>query len=175
MIATGYATGYEIAKYAEMASRFFWAAGEGQVYPQLKRLEADGLVTSEPERQGGRRRNRYALTESGESALNEWLVSDATPMWELRDEGLLQLFFSGPLTTAELTHRIQIIRRVHALALERLGEVEATAAEHPAALLTQRHGRLVRSVAVEWCDDILAQLESFDPNAPAADTLREIL
>ena len=45
---------------------------------------------------GARARTVYALTESGEQALHAWLASDEELVYEVRDEGMLKLFFSEP-------------------------------------------------------------------------------
>jgi PadR family transcriptional regulator AphA len=171
MIASGYATGYDISKVAEVASRFFWAAGDGQVYPQLKKLAEAGLIDSKAELQGRRRRNVYRLTAAGRRALQEWLESTTPPMRELRDEGLLQLFFSGDLGIELLRTRIDVIRETHLQAIQRLHEIEATARRHPGALLTQRHGLALHNAAVQWCDDISRELADADPAQPVAEVL----
>ncbi len=44
---------------------------EGTVYPALHRLEKAGLLTSEWNVVGGRRRRTYRLTDSGTSTLTE--------------------------------------------------------------------------------------------------------
>src|SRR5436305_10055931 len=93
MIRLGRATGYEIKQLVDVSTRFFWAASYGQIYPELRRLEEQGLVASEGDPQGGRQRRSYALTEDGERALDAWLGSAAPLTLEMRDEGLLKLFF----------------------------------------------------------------------------------
>jgi DNA-binding PadR family transcriptional regulator len=171
MIASGHPTGYEISKVAELTSRFFWAAGDGQVYPQLKKLTKAGLIESKAERQGRRRRNVYRLTAAGRRALEKWLESTTPPMRELRDEGLLQLFFSGDLGTELLRTRIDVIRETHLQAIQRLNEIESSARRHPGALLAQRHGLALHNAAVQWCDDISRQLAGADPTQPVAEVL----
>jgi len=174
MIASGFTTGYDISKHAEIASRFFWAAGDGQVYPQLKKLAAAGLIESTSEQQGRRTRHVYSLTASGEQALQDWLLAEDPPMWELRDEALLQLFFSGGLTTGELRRRVDVIRRSHTLAVERLHDIEPLASMQPAALLTQRHGLAIHEAAIAWCDAVTAGLADADADAPAAESLAQL-
>ena len=39
----------------------------------------------------------YELTPAGRAALETWLASDAELLYELRDEGMLKLFFSDSL------------------------------------------------------------------------------
>src|ERR1700747_1941685 len=65
MIAFGKRTGYDIKTFVDRTARYFWAASYGQIYPELKRLEDQGLVRGRPEPAGGRARMVYDLTESG--------------------------------------------------------------------------------------------------------------
>ena len=175
MIATGCRSGYEISKTAEITSRFFWAAGDGQIYPQLRKLADAGLIAGERESQGERERVLYTLTDDGRAALDEWLLSAAAPMWELRDEGLLKLFFADHLTTAQLRERVSVLRDSHQRALDRLREIAPVVAQRPAAQLTQQHGLALHQAAVDWCDAIDEQLAQARPNARADKTLPNIL
>src|SRR5438874_258259 len=94
MIAFGRTTGYDIKQLVDKSTRHFWAASYGQIYPELKRLEERGLIRGRSEPSGGRARTVYELTDAGRTALLAWLASDAEPLYELRDEGMLKLFFS---------------------------------------------------------------------------------
>src|SRR2546423_15556211 len=77
MIAFGRESGYEIKQLVDRSTRHFWAASYGQIYPELRRLEQQGLVTSRSEPSGARARTVYQLTESGRDALRHWLGSHA--------------------------------------------------------------------------------------------------
>ncbi len=44
MIALGRQTGYDIKQFVDKSTRHFWAASYGQIYPELRRLEEQGLV-----------------------------------------------------------------------------------------------------------------------------------
>src|ERR1700724_3811765 len=94
MIAFGRQTGYDIKQLVDKSTRHFWAASYGQIYPELRRLEEHGLIAGRSQPWGGRARTVYELTEAGERALRQWVGSDQEPVQELRDEGLLRLFFS---------------------------------------------------------------------------------
>src|SRR6185312_10457290 len=100
MIALGRQTGYEIKQVVDRSTRHFWAASYGQIYPELRRLEEQGLVRGQSDPRGGRARTVYELTEDGQDALSGWLESAPEPMFEVRDEGMLKLFFSD-VGTAE--------------------------------------------------------------------------
>src|ERR1700750_2055103 len=110
MIALGRRTGYDIKAFVDKTARYFWAASYGQLYPELKRLEDQGLVEGRPEPSGGRARTVYDLTEAGTTALHRWLQSDDGPSYELRDEGMLKLFLSDSLPE----RRIDIVRAMRA-------------------------------------------------------------
>src|SRR2546423_14878258 len=69
MIAFGKHTGYDIKTFVDRTTRYFWAASYGQIYPELKRLEDQGLVRGRPEPSGGRARTVYELTATGKAAL----------------------------------------------------------------------------------------------------------
>src|SRR3954454_8344082 len=92
MLALGKRTGYEIKSLVDVSTRFFWAASYGQIYPELARLEAGGLVRSERGDTHRRRRKAYELTQEGEAPLHEWLLSPEPLHLELRHEGALKLF-----------------------------------------------------------------------------------
>ena len=92
-------TGYEIKQVTDRSTRFFWGASYGQIYPELRRLEAAGLVESREEPRGRVPRRVYSLTTAGRRALDAWLET-ADESYEVRDEGLLKLFF-GDLMSEE--------------------------------------------------------------------------
>src|ERR671930_1221400 len=79
MIALGKRTGYDIKAFIDRTARYFWAASYGQLYPELKRLEDQGLVRGRPEPSGGRARTVYDLTEAGATARPRRGESDGRP------------------------------------------------------------------------------------------------
>src|SRR5262249_22456605 len=93
MLALGLRTGYDIKQLVDRSTRLFWAASYGQIYPELRRLEDQGLVQGRAEPTGGRPRMVYEPTQAGLAALHSWLESDSELGYELRDEGMLKLFF----------------------------------------------------------------------------------
>ena len=66
-------TGYEIKQVTDQSTRFFWGASYGQIYPELRRLETDGLVASREEPRGRVPRRVFSLTQAGQEALDAWL------------------------------------------------------------------------------------------------------
>jgi PadR family transcriptional regulator AphA len=152
MIHNGRRTGYEIKQLVDVSTRFFWAASYGQIYPELKRLEDAGLIEGEDSPSGGRRRRVYSLTDAGDAALDEWLHSDDEPTYEMRDEGLLKLFFSSDLGDAERLALIRRIRARHQSVIDRLRTVEeGAAAVGGGPHMTLQFGLGHHGWVVEWC------------------------
>src|ERR671934_94501 len=118
-------SGYEIKALVDRSTRFFWATSYGQIYPELRKLAAEGLVEGKASPQGGRRRNVYRLTPAGRRELEAWLAVDAD-VFEARDEGLLKLFFAEAGGTEAAIQALDAKRREHERVLARLQEVEAT-------------------------------------------------
>jgi PadR family transcriptional regulator, regulatory protein AphA len=100
-------TGYDIKRTTDVSTRYFWRASYGQIYPELHRLERGGFVRVREEPRGRRPRRVYELTRKGERALSDWLRS-GVDLFELRDEGLLKLFFGDLISEEEL---LALIRR----------------------------------------------------------------
>jgi DNA-binding PadR family transcriptional regulator len=100
-------TGYEIKQVTDTSTRFFWGASYGQIYPELRRLEQAGLVTAKEEPRGRVPRRVYRLTAKGRKTFEAWLGAE-DDQYEVRDEGLLRLFFAELMTPEQ---RLQLIRR----------------------------------------------------------------
>jgi PadR family transcriptional regulator PadR len=70
VLATAPSHGYAIAREIERRSSDVLRLGEGSLYPALRSLEADGLVSSAWETQpSGPARKVYSLTDSGHAEL----------------------------------------------------------------------------------------------------------
>lgn len=96
-------SGYEIRKVLVSTPMAHYSDSPGSIYPALKRIEKRGLVRSEEESVGQRKRQRYACTAKGNSALKQWLtksVTRADVMYNL-DELLLRFAFMQPLSRSE--------------------------------------------------------------------------
>ena len=135
LLKFGPRTGYDVKRVTDFSTRFFWRASYGQIYPELRRLEGAGLVRAREEPRGRRPRRVYELTPKGEGILSAWLVG-VDDLYEVRDEGLLRLFFGELMSREEL---LALVRRRRAWYEEavtlfrgiaaQLGEVEGPSAE----------------------------------------------
>jgi PadR family transcriptional regulator, regulatory protein AphA len=90
----GEATPYELKRAAAVSVGNLWSLHHAQLYSEPEHLAAAGLVREQRE-QTGRRRRRYSLTDAGRNALRAWREEPTDAFTELRDLGLLQLFFGA--------------------------------------------------------------------------------
>ncbi len=88
------ATSYDLKQFVGNTIGNFWAFAHSQLYDEPARLVRDGLVAETVE-EGGRRRRTYSILPAGREALRTWLASPTLDQTEVRDSGLLKLFFSG--------------------------------------------------------------------------------
>jgi len=102
-------SGYEIKQLVDFSTQYFWAASYGRIYPELKRLEKEGLIEGTDASNGARTRTVFALTAKGRKAADKW-ISTRPEIYEVRDEGLLKLFFADTLDPA----RAPEVAREHA-------------------------------------------------------------
>ncbi|MEV4671387.1 MULTISPECIES: PadR family transcriptional regulator [Actinomadura] len=66
-------TGYELVKYFDGSVAYVWSAPHSQIYPELRRMERDGLVTVEVVPRGERAEKRvYSINEAGLAELQRW-------------------------------------------------------------------------------------------------------
>jgi PadR family transcriptional regulator, regulatory protein AphA len=93
-IELGEATPYDLKARAARSIGNFWSVPHSALYAEPERLVAGGYLTVDQE-PDGLRRKRYAITDSGRAALDEWRSSAAPSLPEIRDESLLKLFFEA--------------------------------------------------------------------------------
>jgi PadR family transcriptional regulator, regulatory protein AphA len=127
MLKLGVHTGYEIKKAIDISTRFFWGASFGQIYPELRRLRDAGLIEGRDVPRGQVKRTVYSLTPAGEVALHEWLTDTESFTFEMRDEGLLRLFFGDALSRDEVVANLRASQGFLELVLSSLREIEADA------------------------------------------------
>jgi PadR family transcriptional regulator, regulatory protein AphA len=153
-------SGYDIKALTDKSTRFFWAASYGQIYPELKRLAKLGLIEGSDESQGDRKRTVYRITRDGRRALADWLNAPEQ-VHELRDEGLLKLFFAAAQGPEAVRTAISEKRNAHASALAELREIEpfARAAERVGPAEVLGYGLAYNEFAIRWCEDTLKELD----------------
>lgn len=92
----GPATTYVLKRRAADVLGNFWTTAHSHLYRTAEQLAKDGLLNPNPETTpGGRGRIVYRLTDSGRNRLAQWRSEEETELAELRDPGLLKLYFGA--------------------------------------------------------------------------------
>lgn len=100
-------TGYDLKKAFDQSVAHFWPANQSQIYRTLAELDTEGLVTKEViAREERLDMKRYQITEGGRQALRQWLSTPHPPA-DTREPFLVQVYFGGHLTDAELLPVLQ--------------------------------------------------------------------
>ena len=157
LLATyGPATPYDLKRWVDASIGYFWSFPRAQLYVEPERLAQLGMLTERRE-SSGRHRRVFSLTDAGRQALQDWIrAPDSAPV-ELRDPGLLKLFFGGVVETADV---LALARDQQAQHAERFAEYERILLRlesDPAevfALATLRLGIRHEQAAVEFWRDI---------------------
>ena len=153
VLAFGPATGYDIKRLTDISTRFFWRASYGQIYPELRKLQQAGFVRSREEPRGKRPRRVYELTAKGRRAVSDWLRAE-DDVFEMRDEGLLRLFFGELVSHDELLGLVRRRQEFYAgtVALFRGIEAELGEIEGPSAEVLRYGIELMAWNAAWWTD-----------------------
>jgi DNA-binding PadR family transcriptional regulator len=119
----GPSTPYDLKRAVSQSIAYFWDFPHSQLYVEPGRLASLGLL-SEFQEQHGRRRRLFSITDAGREELQRWLEAPTNEHPEVRDLGLLKLYFSG-LTSPT---RIRTLAEEQiALHQERLAEYDGLA------------------------------------------------
>lgn len=114
-------SGYELTKQFEQALVEFWSARHSQIYPELRRLDEQGLVTYQVEISGMVLEKKvYTITEKGRQEFMEWLQTCHKMPATSKDESRLQIFFSGSLNETQRRKLLQDQLEQHQQRLEHL-------------------------------------------------------
>jgi DNA-binding PadR family transcriptional regulator len=141
----GEASGYDLAKVFDASVANFWMATPQQLYRELDRMAADGLVRARVVHQERRPDKRlFSLTDAGRRALRAFTAGPPRP-GAIRDELLVQ---------------VQAVDAGDKTAVRTALEERATAAEAKVARYEKLRARLLDG---RFEDDYLADAERVGP------------
>lgn len=167
----GEASGYDLAKSFDASVANFWPASPQQLYRELERMAADGLVQARLVHQEKRPDKRlFSLTGAGRRTLREFTASPPRP-GVIRDELLIQVqavdegdeaavrsALEARLARAEA--KIARYERLRAGLLDGRFEDDYLAeAERVGPYLTLMRGLSFERENVRWCEQSLKILE----------------
>jgi len=166
------ASGYDLKQAFEQQQAHYWSANLAQIYPTLKRMEAEGLLNSEEQLSDkGPPRKVYRRTGLGRAALVDWLQGGPEVHTD-RLSWLAQVGFLAELEPAGQVEFLEQLRAEFQRHRQELAGIEAHWREQdprfPDALeppdrfawFTLRLGLKKYATIVEWCDECLCTLGS---------------
>ncbi|GAB3464480.1 PadR family transcriptional regulator [Streptomonospora sediminis] len=161
----GPSTSYDLKRAIGHSVGYFWHFPHAQLYSEPKRLEDLGLLESEEE-ESGRRRRTYSVTEAGRTALRSWLGEPTEQHFELRDIAEIKLFFNefaaprdiARLATDQLRQHRERIREYEQMQ-ERFGGRPDVAAR----MVPLRLGLELEHAALNFWQTISAEIEAGKP------------
>jgi DNA-binding PadR family transcriptional regulator len=106
-------TGYELKSIMDNSTMHFWHAHHSQIYTTLRKLEDQGLVTSEMDDDDSLQRRTYTLTDAGRADLMEWLGQPMIELPQIKEDLLLRLFFSGQRPRQAVLDELRFQRQLH--------------------------------------------------------------
>jgi PadR family transcriptional regulator AphA len=149
-------SGYDLGQSVRASVGHIWSESYGQIYPNLKKLAAAGLVSSKAEKQKGREQ------------LIEWLGTAPQPEIP-RNEMLLKLFFGAQVPATVLIAYIEHMVLEHRALLERFTHMEreeiAAFKDRPEApfwRMSARYGQLEMEAHLRWAEETLTALRQID-------------
>ena len=99
----GEMTGYDLKRRFEDSVGFFYRVSDGSLYPGLKKLARDKLVTMRTERRGKRARKIYAITPLGRELFLKMLAEPSPPLF-VHDEAQVKIYFGHHNPDAAMAH-----------------------------------------------------------------------
>jgi DNA-binding PadR family transcriptional regulator len=101
-------TGYDIGKEFDRGLVNFWYATHSQIYPELRRLTEEGLITFEIAMKGSKlAKKRYMITEKGKQDLKKWLSTcdklEPTP----KDLFRLKLYYANQMDREKIKNHLE--------------------------------------------------------------------
>ncbi|HWO93502.1 MAG TPA: PadR family transcriptional regulator [Dehalococcoidia bacterium] len=172
-------TGYELKQAFDSTVHFFWNAELSQIYPALKQMERDGLLTMHIEPQSDRpNRKVYELTDAGHAALIEWM-QEPTDLPIMKDAFLIKVFFGAALQpelmrqhlNEQLDAHRERLRYYETSNWESLRDIVARNPTMPDPnywVLTLEWALRYERTCIEWCEWALDRLDRIGEDATRA-------
>lgn len=160
LLAQRACTGYELTRMFDLRLAHVWSAQHSQIYPELARLQAAGLIRQNGA--GARGSKTYMVTDEGLAEVRRWMT-ETVPADTIRTERMLRVFFLWLLTPEEARAYLERQRERHRA---RVAEYHAIA---PAIPVGDGHANRMSRIALEagirveaaladWADWALAEL-----------------
>jgi DNA-binding PadR family transcriptional regulator len=108
LLALRPSTGYALKKTMDISVRYISPVSLSQIYPTLKKMTEDRLVTFEVEERSGKPDLKiYSITDAGHALFRQWLAEPYKPDPYRFDHFTLRFYFSSLLDKPTLLNHIR--------------------------------------------------------------------
>lgn len=157
ILSSGPQSGYDVRKFLEEPEIFYWKESYGNIYPMLRTLEKDGLITRRDSYVKTRKKSIYQLNEIGWEALNRWLERPAS-LSRFRVEILMKIRFGSSSGVDNMLKQIGLYREQAVKELEEARENSRMIRESgdtlssDLSLVASLFLENLKESAIRWCD-----------------------
>jgi DNA-binding PadR family transcriptional regulator len=145
-----------------------WPLNVGQVYTTLQRLERDGLVKADGERERTQKQRRYRITSAGTQELADWLRTPPDLVPPPREELVIKVLVALQVPGIDVHELLQVHRRHVIEVMQRYTRIKAEAAVEDVPLALVADAELFRLEGiVRWLDAADVRLKQLPPPAAA--------
>jgi DNA-binding PadR family transcriptional regulator len=163
-------SGYDLAQFFTASMGNVWPAQHSQIYPELSKLVAEGLI--EQTGAGPRGRKEYRTTPDGLEELRRWL-RDEEPDFAVRYGAMLRVFALWTLPKNEALAQLASYREEFTRHLERIeGAIQMVDWGNNEVARSSRlaieFGRRFYAAQIEWADWAAEQVAAgaLEPGGP---------
>ena len=162
-------TGYDITKEFNSGLVEFWYAKHSQIYPELKKLTDEDLISYETVIQGEKLEKKlYTITEKGNKCFQKWLAKDDPLEPTPKDIFRLKAYFCDEMDTNTLLRQFQSTFIKHSEKLEYLENhmAELLKSDDISKVSSPRFGDYIilngaimrEKTYIEWIEDCIKKI-----------------
>lgn len=127
LLCDGPMTGYEIKQLFRNVIKNFWSVSDGQLYPTLKKMHAEDLISLRVVRQDSTaNKHVYTVSDKGRRHFEKWLREPVTKFEELKEPLVLKVFFFHKLENEEILWHLRSQLDLHAKILDEFRNIRDT-------------------------------------------------
>ncbi len=159
-------SGYDIKIMMEQSTNHFWREGDSSIYPILKQLLDEDLVTCElSNTESNKPKKVYTITKIGQQMLEEWLF-ETPDLFQSRNELMLKVFFGWNVDREVTLGHLRNYRRIVKTKLDhyrtwfkKTSSTKDIPKDKLYRFLTLRAGVIYSEAKLKWCEESLRLLE----------------
>jgi PadR family transcriptional regulator, regulatory protein AphA len=160
------ASGYDIKKTMEKCTNHFWREGDGSIYPVLKQLLKEEMVTCKlGNEESDKPKKIYTITKKGQLELKKWLDEDPA-LFQSRNELMLKVFFGANMSPDVTVNHIEKFRHQVKKNLDYYKETAEKMSANKLSghklyqYLTLKAGILHSEASLKWSEESLKLLKN---------------